>query len=105
MNSSILRPGLMAIVLAGVLAQFGCGGSNSVSGPTPPPTTGSAADVTISIVGERGNQSFSPASATVTVGQTVAFKNNDSTTHRIRANSGAFDTGNLAPGATSGPIT
>ncbi len=51
-----------------------------------------------------GSQSFAPNPATVSPGQTVAFRNNDSTTHRIVGDSGGFDTGNLAPGATSSPI-
>lgn len=38
-------------------------------------------------------------------GQSVAFRNADSTTHTATANNGAFDTGNIAPGATSAPIT
>jgi plastocyanin len=37
-------------------------------------------------------------------GSSVAWHNNDGTTHRIVANDGSFDTGNIAPGATSSAV-
>ena len=51
-----------------------------------------------------GAQSFSPNPATVGRGETVAWRNADSITHRVVQDAGGFDTGNLAPGATSAPI-
>ena len=92
---------------AGLAASMaGCGGgygSASPSGPsdTPPP----AGAVTINVVRENGNQSFSPNPATVPAGQTVVWHNIDTTTHRVVLNDGALDTGNLAPGAFSQPMT
>ncbi len=58
----------------------------------------------ITILGVRGNQSFSPNPATVPSGGSVDFSNADSTTHHIVADNGAFDTGNLAPGSASAPM-
>jgi plastocyanin len=52
-----------------------------------------------------GAQSFSPNPSSIVAGQTVAFFNGDSIVHAIVANSGAFSTGNIGPGATSAPIT
>ncbi len=43
---------------------------------------------------------FSPASLTVSVGTTVTWTNNDSTTHTVTSDSGAFSSGNLANGKT-----
>ena len=37
-------------------------------------------------------------------GQTVAWRNGDSVSHTATADGGAFDTGIIAPGATSSPI-
>lgn len=54
----------------------------------------------ITIVGNAGANSFTPANASVTVGQTVAWFNGDSTTHRPIL-SDVFDTGQLASGETS----
>jgi plastocyanin len=72
--------------------------------PTPAPNQAPAvADVVISIAGMNGPQSYSPATASVAAGQTVAFVNNDSIPHT--ATGSGFDTGTLAPGATSAPIT
>lgn len=87
-----------------------CGGSSTDNGTLPTPTgTGSGgtsgADVTITIIGMNGSQSFSPNPATVKVGQKVAWKNADSIAHTATANAGAFNTGNIAAGATSSPVT
>jgi plastocyanin len=48
--------------------------------------------------------SFSPAAAAVKVGQTVSWKNNDSTTHAIAQDGGGLTTGSIPSGATSAPI-
>lgn len=66
---------------------------------------GTGADVTISIVGQAGANSYSANPETVMVGQTVAWKNNDGTAaHTATSNNGTtFDTGLISPGATSAP--
>jgi plastocyanin len=88
------------------LLLIGCGGSSSNTpvSPTPGGGGGASADVTITITGMNGGQSFSPNPATARVGQTVAWKNADSVTHTATANGGAFNTGNIAAGATSSPV-
>jgi plastocyanin len=90
---------LAVVSLAG---SSGCGGgSGTPSAPAPAP--GPAAPATITIVGERGSQSFSPNPATV-AGQVVVFRNSDSVVHRVRLNDLSIDTGDIAPGATSSPV-
>jgi len=59
----------------------------------------------ITINGIAGGMSFSPSSASAAVGQQIEWHNAGTFTHRIAGNGGQFDTGNLASGATSGPIT
>jgi plastocyanin len=94
-----------SVLAASMFGVAGCGGygSSSPSGPsgTPPP----AGAITINVVRENGNQSFSPNPATVPTGQTVVWHNIDTTTHRVVLNDGKLDTGNLAPGAFSQPMT
>ena len=60
--------------------------------------------MTITVIRQNGSQSFSPNPASAG-GRTVVFRNADSITHRVRLNDGTIDTGDLAPGATSGVVT
>jgi plastocyanin len=90
-----------AALFAFTLIAVSCGSSSSPTTPSPNPTP---ANVTITINGMNGSQSFAPNPATARVGQTVAWRNADSTTHTATADGGAFNTGNVAPGATSSPI-
>jgi len=90
---------LLALVVA-------CNSSSTPTSPTPGGGGGGGtANVTITINGMNGNQSFSPNPGSVPAGQTVAWRNADSITHTATADNGAFDTGSIAPGATSAPIT
>lgn len=87
-----------------VVFSVACGGSGSSPGnPTAPSSSGGGtpAVVTVSIVADRGSQSFSPNPATPGQNLIIAWRNTDGTTHRIVANDGSFDTGDIVPGATS----
>lgn len=104
-----MRPslGVGCVATMIVLASGSCGGGSSSpsapSGPTSaPPSTGVA---TITIVADRGAQSFSPNPGSVGPSRMVSWRNSDSTVHRIVLNDGTFDTGDIAPGATSGVLT
>ena len=74
-----------------------CSGGYNNPNPTTPGATG---PITITIVGERGAQSFTPNPASA-AGQLVVFKNNDTIVHRVLLNDANIDTGDIAPGATS----
>jgi plastocyanin len=103
-------PRIHRIVL--ILAALGpsCGGGSSPSTPATPTTTttpappAATADLVISILGDQGGMSFSPAGATLRVGQTVAWKNNDTDVHTATDNANRFNTGTVTRGATSTPI-
>jgi plastocyanin len=86
---------IIAVALAGAA---GCGGGGSPSSPAP------SGPITIAIVGERGQQSFSPNPA-MAAGQVVVFRNNDSVVHHVRLNDLSIDTGEIPPGGTSRQIT
>jgi len=90
-------------VLAIAVAAAGCsgGGGDSPTTPTSPSPTGGTSTVTINIVATSGAQSYNPNPASQTQGAAVAWRNSDSVIHRIVANDGSFDTGDLAPGVTS----
>jgi plastocyanin len=101
MSRSRFRISLAALAASATLAGVGCGSASS--SPTAPT---SGADVTISMVGNRGAQSYSPNPTTMRVGQSVAWKNDDSATHNALEDAGGrFATGNISPGASSAPKT
>jgi len=98
---------VMTTALAAMtLAISACGGStgSSPTAPTTPPAPPAGATI-IDVVRENGAQSFSPNPATVPAGQMVVWHNIDTVTHRVVLNDGALDTGNIAPGAFSAPMT
>jgi plastocyanin len=47
---------------------------------------------------EIGDGAFSPSTLTVSVGDTVTWRNADDRPHTVTSNDGAFDSGNLDPG-------
>jgi len=97
-----MKPVLFLSLSLGVLVvASSCSSDNSYSSPTTPTP---AADVTIMIQGNRGNQSFSPEPATMRVGQSVAWRNADSVAHNATQDANRFATSNLGAGATSSPI-
>jgi plastocyanin len=94
----------LRILLASSLAllAIGCsGGSGSSNNNDGMPAPSSTNATTVSIVGQRNEQSFSPNPAPIANGSTVVWQNTDTVTHRIVLNDGSFDSGNLAPGASS----
>jgi plastocyanin len=96
-----MRPNLRTCsgALALILACAACGGGSSNPPPTSPSPSGGGSTA-ISIVGDRGNQSFTPNPGSPQGGM-AAWRNADSVVHRIVSNDGTFDTGDIAPGATS----
>ena len=94
---------LAAVVAALTLGAAGCGSTDS--SPTDPTNIPPAGAITIDVVSENGAQSFRPNPATVPAGQVVVWHNIDRETHRVVLNDGQLDTGNIAPGAFSAPMT
>lgn len=92
------RLSLLVLAIVGFTA---CGsGSASPSSPSPAPSQ----NVTVSIVaGARTltTTAYSPSPMTVSPGTTVTWMNNDTSTHNSTADSGAFATGSIAPGASA----
>ena len=88
---------LAGATLVSLVFTVSCMSSSNPTSPSPPVV----ADVTINING----MSFSPSVGSIKVGQTVSWRNNDTTTHTATSDTGLFNTGNIAPGKTSTPIT
>ena len=99
MRSSVHRPGA-AIAIAAALLAWSCGGNANPSGPSD-----RGPDFIVSILSGFNAGSFNPNPVPANVGQTVAFKNNDTESHHIVLDNGSADLGILAPGATSHTIT
>lgn len=94
------------VLVALTCAVYACGGTSSSSPTSPTGTSAPPAGATIiDVVRENGAQSFSPNPATVPAGQMIVWHNVDTVTHRVVLNDGTLDTGNIAPGAFSAPMT
>jgi plastocyanin len=61
--------------------------------------------VTVSIVSSVGNTAYQPNPVRANSGDTVVFKNNDTTMHHIMLDDGSADLGDVNPGATSKGVT
>lgn len=86
-----IRTSLMILALS---LFIGC--DDNPAGPSPTPSA------TISIVSGASTlttTAYSPNPVTTTVGSTVRWVNNDNLTHTSTADGGAFNSGNIAPGA------
>ena len=108
MESRALARWTRYLAAVALIAALDCGGSGYSSTPTttPPSTTGGgAADVVVAIVGIAGGMSYSPNPANVRVGQKVAWRNDDNIPHTSTQTGNGFDTGTIAGGATSPPLT
>jgi plastocyanin len=88
-----------ALLAGGMIAAVGC--SNSTNPSTPSPTTPAAVSVSI-VSGARllTTTAYNPNPITVARGGKVTWTNNDTITHTATSDGGAFDSGNMAPGAS-----
>ena len=106
-----LRPGVFdaSLVVTSGDETSTCARSIAVSGevaePTPPGKPGPPlTDLVITITGINGGMSYSPNPASARVGQRVVWRNGDALPHTATANGGAFTTGLVATGTSSGGI-
>jgi len=108
MYSRLVSGSFAAALLA---AAWGCsgggGGGSTPTAPSAPPSTPTptTATVTVSVVGSSGNRAYQPNPVLASTGDTVMFRNNDATLHRIVMDDGSADLGDIAPGATSRGFT
>jgi plastocyanin len=107
MQSRFVSGTLAAALLAA--AAWGCGGGggggSTPTGPSTSPPPPATTTVTVSVVGSSGNTAFQPNPVRAAAGDTVMFRNADSTLHRIVMDDGSADLGDIAPGATSRAFT
>jgi PKD domain-containing protein len=73
--------------------------------PSPNPSPTPMPRLVITIVTNNAGMSYSPNPAVARAGQRIVWVNADGTTHTATEDGGAFDTGFVAPGATSGGIS
>lgn len=96
---------MTAAIAVLTLAAFACTSDNP-SPTSPGPSSAPPPDaIVIDIVADNGSRSFNPNPAAVPPGKTVVWHNVDSQTHRVRLDDGRLDTGNIAAGAFSAPMT
>jgi plastocyanin len=99
----------LCLLVAGLLVLLAAcgGGTTSTAAPTNTPTTAPTNTPTTAPTNtptSTGNSitimnfAFSPATHTVKAGTKVTWMNNDTVTHTVTADQGAFDSGDLSPG-------
>jgi len=97
----------IGIVLATCIAGSACtsdlnGNNSGLLGPTPP----AAPNVlTIDVAEINGPYSFYPSPVTIRAGQIVVWRNSDTVTHHVVFDDGSVNTGTLATGTLSQPLT
>ncbi len=99
-RSSFLACSFATLLVLSVSACGGGGDNGNPGAPSPPP---GPSGTTVNIVGDRAAQSFTPNPANAVQGQNISWRNTDNQIHRIVFNDGSFDSGDIAPGATSAP--
>jgi plastocyanin len=91
----------LAIAAAILSFSFGCGSSST--SPSNPPTIGGGNGSPVSIVAGasvRTTTAYSPNPISISTGGSVTWMNNDSTVHTSTSDSGAWDSGTIAPGGS-----
>lgn len=89
---------LIALLLVGAFALSACGDDSGTDDAAPAETA--TGTVTIDIAEFR----FDPRQIEVPAGAEIVWENVDDFAHTARADDGAFDTGDIAPGASSEPV-
>ncbi len=101
----LMLSGTLLMALSLILVLTGCSTTTPAATPTPtaiasptsaPTTTPTTAHANVEI----SNFAFVPQTLTVSVGTTVTWTNNDSSSHTIASNDNLFQSGTLAKGAT-----
>ncbi len=83
----------LAALVGAVVMTAGC---TSSSNPSSSPQVSTAGQNSVTMKG----LAFNPSALTINKGANVTWTNDDSTTHTVTSDTGAFDSGNMNPGAT-----
>lgn len=82
----------LAVLVGAVVMIAGC--TSSTPSPSSSPQISTASQNSISMKG----LAFNPSALTISKGANVTWTNDDSTTHTVTSDTGAFDSGNFSPG-------
>ena len=83
----------LAVLVGAAVMIAGCT-SYSTPSPSSSPQTSTASQNSIAMKG----LAFNPSALTISKGANVTWTNDDSTTHTVTSDTGAFESGNLSPG-------
>jgi plastocyanin len=98
---------LTAIALVAGFAGAACSTADPYGSSTGPvgPTPAVPSNFIIDVAEINGPYSFYPSPATVAFARIIVWRNSDAVTHHVVFDDTSVDTGTLAPGTSSQPIT
>jgi len=82
----------LAVLVGAAVMIAGC--TSSTPSPSSSPQMSTASQNSVAMKG----LAFNPSALTISKGANVTWTNDDSTTHTVTSDTGAFDSGNLSPG-------
>jgi plastocyanin len=101
-----MRASSITMLLVTVAAVSACTkGSGVASTPTTPSSAPPSPQIAVDVAEINGPYSFYPSPAMVVTSQTVVWRNRDTVTHHVVFDGNSIDTGTLAPGTLSQPMT
>lgn len=89
-----------AAVTALVLAAAACGQSSSPTNPSPMPSSSGSTVSIVAGASTKTSNAYAPNPISVSRGTTVMWMNNDTVTHTSTSDTGGWNSGAIAPGAS-----
>jgi plastocyanin len=101
----LMLAGILLMALSLILVLTGCSTTTPAATPTPTPIASPTSTPTATPISGQANVNISgfafvPPTLAVSIGTTVTWTNNDSSSHTITSNDNLFESGTISKGAS-----